>query len=254
MLRLKVSLSDATAATRFATGSGDRQPSPSITKLTHMSMNTPGLTCTTPTSIDTRKARQHYSWRALKHSNNCLTNLRTEEGNSDNSTAQLKEYTPRLADSLRRATPVVRAIQHVAESDKVAPATDHLGDGCKATERLAVDRQMPARKSIRLHLSDEEESALSKTSTPKKAIPRGDDGIGSKLAWSPTGEEFTIAIASSSPLQRQHVPVLEGEQTKSLCTSKSRWGGAAETNFIDPPALSAHSSPFPLAPPTACRS
>jgi hypothetical protein len=26
-------------------------------------------------------------------------------------------------------------------------------------------------------------------------MTKGDDGIGSKLAWSPTGEAFTIAIA-----------------------------------------------------------
>ena len=97
MLRLKVSLSEDTVATKFSTGTSDRHPSPSITKLTHMSINTmsmntmsmdtPGLTCTTPTSIDTRKALQHYSWRAVKHSNNCLTNLRTEEENRDNSAA-----------------------------------------------------------------------------------------------------------------------------------------------------------------------
>jgi hypothetical protein len=125
-----------------------------------------------------------------------VTNLRTEEENSDNSTAQLKEYAPRLADTLRRATPVLRAIQHVAGSDNVAPATAHLGTA--------------ARLPIRLHLSDEEGSALSNASTPKKAMTKGDDGIGSKLAWSPTGEEFTIAIARGSSLQRRHVPVLEG--------------------------------------------
>jgi hypothetical protein len=70
--------------------------------------------------------------------------------------------------------------------------------------------QIPARLPIRLHLSDEEGRALSNASTPKKAMTKGDDGIGSKLAWSPTGEEFTIAIARGSSLQRRHVPVLEG--------------------------------------------
>jgi hypothetical protein len=200
MLRLKVALSDATVATSFSTDSSadDRQPSPGITKLTHMGMHTPGRTTTSTTSIDTRKASQHYSWRAVKLSNNCVTNLRTEEDvtedNSDSSTAQLKEYAPRLADTLRHATPVLRAIQHVAASDNVAPATG----------------QIPARLPIRLHLSDEEGRALSNASTPKKAMTKGDDGIGSKLAWSPTGEEFTIAIARGSSLQRRHVPVLEG--------------------------------------------
>ncbi len=211
MLRLKVALSEATVATSFSTDHSDRQPSPSITKLTHMGMDTPGLTTST-TRIDTRKASQHYSWRAVKLSNNCVTNLRTEEENSDNSTAQFKEYAPRLADTLWRATPVLRVIQHVAESDNVAPATAHPGDGCKSTGRLAVDRvPIPARPPILLHLSDEEGSALSNASTPKKAMTKGDDGIGSKLAWSPTGEEFTIAIARGSYLQRRHVPVLEGE-------------------------------------------
>ena len=77
---------------------------------------------------------------------------------------------------------------------------------------LAAPEPMPARLPIRLHLSDQEESAaLSNASTPKKARTKGDDGIGSKLAWSPTGEEFTIAIARGSSLQREHVPVLEGE-------------------------------------------
>jgi hypothetical protein len=213
MFRLKVALGEATVATSFSADSSDRQPSPSITKLTHMGMNTPGLTSTSATSIDTRKASQHYSWRAVKLSNNCVTNLRAEDKNSDNSTAQLKEYTPRLADALRRATPVLRAIQHVPASDNVAPATAHLGDGCKTTGRLAVERvPIPARLPIRLHLSDEEGSVLSNASTPKKVMTKGDDGIGSKLAWSPTGEEFTIAIArGSSSLQRWHVPVLEGE-------------------------------------------
>ena len=212
MLRLKVALSEATVATRLSTESSNRQPSPSSTRLKHMSMNTPGLTSTTTTTIDIRKACQHYSWRAVKLSNNCVTNLRVEDENSDNSTAQLKAYTPRLADTLRRSTPVLRAIQHVAESDNVAPATAHLGDGCRTTGRLAVDRvPIPARLPIRLHLSDEEGSALSNASTPKKAMTKGDDGGGSKLAWSPTGEEFTIAIArGSSSLQRWHVPVLEG--------------------------------------------
>jgi hypothetical protein len=93
----------------------------------------------------------------------------------------------------------------------VATATAHLGDGCKTTGRLAVDvLSIPARLPIRLHLSDEEGRALSNASTPKKAMTKGDDGIGSKLAWSPTGEEFTIAIARGSSLQRRHVPVLEG--------------------------------------------
>jgi len=135
----------------------------------------------------------------VKLSNNCVTNLRTEDENSDNSTAQLKPYT--------------RVIQHVAESDNVArAATAHLGDGCKTTERLAVGRQpIPARLPTRLHLYDEEESALSNASTPKKAITTGDDGIVLKLAWSPTGEEVTIAIARGASLQRQLVPVLEGE-------------------------------------------
>ena len=134
-----------------------------------------------------------------------------EDENSDNSTAQLKPYTARLADTLRRTTPVLRAIQHVAESDNVARATAHLGDGCKTTERLAVDRQpVPARLPTRLHLYDEEESALSNASTPKKTITTG-DGIVLKLAWSPTGEEVTIAIARGASLQRQLVPVLEGE-------------------------------------------
>ena len=130
-----------------------------------------------------------------------------EEENSDNSTAQLKDYTPRLADSLRRATPALRAMQQVPESDNVAPATDHVGDGCEDTERLAVDRQIPASLPIWLHLSDEEESALSNASTPKKAITTDDDGIGSKLER----EEFSITIARGSSLQRQHVPVLQGE-------------------------------------------
>jgi len=213
MLRLKVALSEATVATRLSTESSDRQPSPSSTKLKLMSLNMPGLTSTTTTSIDTRKACQHYSWRVVKLSNNCVTNLRMEDENSDNSTAQLKPYTARLADTLRRTPPVLRAIQHVAESDNVArAATAHLGDGCKTTERLAVDRQpMPARLPTRLHLYDEEESAPSNASTPKKAITTGDDGIVLKLAWSPTGEDFTIAIARGASLQRQHVPVLEGE-------------------------------------------
>jgi hypothetical protein len=137
--------------------------------------------------------------------------MRKTEENSDKSTAQLKEYTPRRADTLRRASPVLQVIQPVAESDNVAQATAHLGDGCKTTERLAVDRQpMPARLPTRLHLYDEEESALSNASTPKKAMTKGDDGIGSKLACSPTGEAFTIAIARGSSLQRRHVPVLEG--------------------------------------------
>ena len=93
MLRLKVALSDATVATSVSTDSSadDRPPSPSITKLTHMGMHTPGRTTTSTTSIDTRKASQHYSWRAVKLSNNCVTNLRTEEyvteDNSDSSTA-----------------------------------------------------------------------------------------------------------------------------------------------------------------------
>ena len=138
--------------------------------------------------------------------------MRKTEENSDKSTAQLKEYTPRRADTLRRASPVLQVIQPVAESDNVAQATAHLGDVCKATERLAVDRQpIPARFPIRLHLSDEEGSALSNASTRKKAITTGDDGIVLKLAWSPTGEEVTIAIARGASLQRQHVPVLEGE-------------------------------------------
>jgi hypothetical protein len=212
MLRLKVALSEATVATRLSADSSDGPPSPSSTKLKHMSMNTPGLTSTTTTSIDTRKACQHYSWRAVKLSNNCVTNLGMEDDNGDNSTAQLKKYTPRLAETLRRTTPVLRAIQHVAGSDNVAPATAHLGHGCKTTERLAVDRQpIPARLPTRLHLPDEEVSALSNASTPMKAITTGDDGIGLKLAWSPTEEEVTIAIARGASLQRQHVPVLEGE-------------------------------------------
>ena len=196
MLRLNVALSEATVATRLSTASSDRPPSPSSTKLKLMSLNMPGLTSTTTTSIDTRKACQHYSWRAVKLSNNCVSNLRMEFENSDNRTAQLKPYT--------------RAIQHVAESDNVARATAHLGDGCKTTERLPVDRQpIPARLPTRLHLYDEEESALSNASTSKK----GDDGpsIVLKLAWSSTGEDFTIAIARSASLQRQLVPVLEGE-------------------------------------------
>ena len=212
MLRLKVALSEATVATRLSAESSNRQPSPSSTKLKHMSMNTPGLTSTTTTTIDTRKACQHYSWRAVKLSKNCVTNMWMEDENSDNRTAQLKAHTLRLGDTLRRTTPVHRVIQHVTESDNVARATAHLGDGCKTTERLAVDRQpIPARLPIRLHLSDEEESALSNASTPQKAITTGDDGIGLKLACSPTEEEVTIAIARGSSLQRQHVPVLEGE-------------------------------------------
>ena len=192
MLRLKVALGEATVATSFPADSSDRQPSPSITKLTHMGMNTPGLTSTSATSIDTRKASQHYSWRSVKLS-----------------------------------TPVLRAIQHVPASDNVAPATAHLGDGCRTTERLAVDRQpIPARLPTRLHLSDEEESALSNASTPMEAITTGDDGIGLKLAWSPTGQEVIIAIACGASVQRQHVPGLEGEETKSLCTFGSRDGGA----------------------------
>ena len=212
MLRLKVALSDATVATSSSTDSSadDRQPSPGITQLTHMGMHTPGWTTTSTTSIDTRKACQRYSWRAVKLSNNCVTNLRMEFENSDISTAQLKAYTARLADTLRRTTPVLRAIQHVAESDNVArAATAHLGDGCKTTERLPLP--IPARLPTRLHLYDEEESAPSNASTPKKAITTGDDGIVLKLAWSPTGEEVTIAIARGASLQRQLVPVLEGE-------------------------------------------
>jgi hypothetical protein len=82
------------------------------------------------------------------------------EENSDNSTAQLKEYTPRLADTLRRASPVLPAIQLVAESDYFAQTTAHPGDDCKTTERLAVDRvPIPARLPIRLQFSDEEKSA-----------------------------------------------------------------------------------------------
>ena len=160
--------------------------------------------------------------QALLHSNSAKLIWNSNilwmvEENSDNSTAQLKDYTLRLADSLRRATPVLRAMQQVAESDNVAPATDHVGDGCEDIERLAVDRQIPARLPIRLHLSDdEEESALSKASTQKKAITTDDDGIGSKRER----EEFSINIARGSSLQRQHVPVLQGEQTKSLCTFK----------------------------------
>ena len=92
MLRLKVALSEASVATRFSTDSCDRRPSPGNTKLKHMSMNTPGLTPTTTTSIDTRKACQHYSWRAVKLSNNRVTNLRVEDENSDNSTAHVKGY------------------------------------------------------------------------------------------------------------------------------------------------------------------
>ena len=157
MLRLKVALSEASVATRFSTDSCDRRPSPGNTKLKHMSMNTPGLTPTTTTSIDTRKACQHYSWRAVKFSNNSVTTMRLTEENSGNSTAQLKEHTPHLADTLRRASPVLQAVQPVAESDNVAQATAHLGDDSQSTERLAVDRQpIPAKLPIRQHLSDVE--------------------------------------------------------------------------------------------------
>jgi hypothetical protein len=79
--------------------------------------------------------------------------------------------------------------------NNILSANAHIGDGGKATEQLAVDRQpIPARLPIRPHLSDEEQSALSQASTPKKAVTTGDDGLVSKLAWS-AEEEFTIAIA-----------------------------------------------------------
>ena len=161
MLRLKVALSEASVATRFSTDSCDRLPSPGNTKLKHMSMNTPGLTPATTTTFDTRKACQHYSWRAVKLSNNSVTTMRKTEENSDKSTAQLKEYTPRRADTLRRASPVLQVIQPVAESDNVAQATAHLGDDCQTTGRQA-GQPIPARlriRGIRQHLSDAEESA-----------------------------------------------------------------------------------------------
>ncbi len=92
----------------------------------------------------------------------------------------------------------------------MASATTLIGDDSKTTERIAVDRQpILARLPIGLHLSDEEDSALSNGSTPNKAMTKWDDG--SKLVWSPTGEDFTIAISRGSSIHRQQVPVLEGE-------------------------------------------
>ncbi len=76
--------------------------------------------------------------------------------------------------------------------------------------RHARNQASAARPPIRLHLSDEEERAHSNASTPTKEM-RGIEGIRSKLAWPLTGEEFTIAKASGTSLQRQHVPVLDGE-------------------------------------------
>ena len=57
----------------------------------------------------------------------------------DDSDEHLKEYSPSFAFTMRRTTPVVRAVRHVCESDSVAPATGDLCDGCKATERHASD-------------------------------------------------------------------------------------------------------------------
>jgi hypothetical protein len=50
---------------------------------------------------------------------------------------------------------------------------------------------------------------LTSITTERLAVDK--QPIGLKLAWSPTGEEVTIAIARGASLQRQHVPVLEGE-------------------------------------------
>ena len=61
------------------------------------------------------------------------------EEDRDNSIAQLQEYSPRRVFTLRHTTPVLRAIQSVGETDNLAPATAHLCDGRKTTERHASD-------------------------------------------------------------------------------------------------------------------
>jgi hypothetical protein len=74
----------------------------------------------------------------MQHSNHFVTNVRTEEGDSDNNnTEQLKAYSPSLAFTVRHTTPVLRAIQRVGMSDIVAPAPGDPCDGCKTTERHA---------------------------------------------------------------------------------------------------------------------
>jgi hypothetical protein len=98
------------------------------------------------------------------------------------------------------------------QSSKKGPKGKRLveSSGREPMHRHARNQASAARPPIRLHLSDEEERAHSNASTPTKEM-RGIEGMRSKLAWPLTGEEFTIAKAGGTSVQRQHVPVLDGE-------------------------------------------